>query len=65
MSGVFPINFYGQMSQHWYYSQYPNPIVVPSLTPCLTIDAGHRPGEHMAHGFWLFAPHDQKQKLVL
>jgi hypothetical protein len=35
------------------------------LTPCLTIDAGQRPGEQLAHGFWLFAPHGRKLKMVL
>jgi hypothetical protein len=35
------------------------------LTPCLTIDAGRRPREHMAHGFRLFGPHDRKLKMVL
>jgi hypothetical protein len=34
------------------------------LTPCLTIDAGRRPGEHVAHGFRLFAPHDRKLQMV-
>jgi hypothetical protein len=35
------------------------------LTPCLTIDAGRRPEEHVAHGFRLFVPHDRKLKMVL
>jgi hypothetical protein len=35
------------------------------LTPCLSIDTGWRPREHMAHGFRLFVPHDRKQKMVL
>jgi hypothetical protein len=35
------------------------------LNPCLTIDVGQRPGEHVAHGFRLFAPHDRKLKMVL
>jgi hypothetical protein len=35
------------------------------LTLGLTIDAGQRPGEHVAHGFRLFAPHDRKLKMVL
>jgi hypothetical protein len=35
------------------------------LTPCLTIDVGRRPGEHVAHGFRLFVPHDRKLKMVL
>jgi hypothetical protein len=35
------------------------------LTPCLTINARHRPREHVAHGFRLFAPHDQKLQMVL
>jgi hypothetical protein len=34
------------------------------LTPCISIDAGRRPGEHMDHGFLLFKPHDQKQQMV-
>ena len=41
------------------------PVLCHLLTPCLTIDAGRRPGEHVAHGFWLFAPHDRKLKMVL
>jgi hypothetical protein len=35
------------------------------LTPCLSVDAKQRSGEHMAHGFRLFAPHDRKQQMVL
>jgi hypothetical protein len=35
------------------------------LTLCLSIDAGQRPGEHMAHGFRLFVPHDRNQQMVL
>jgi hypothetical protein len=42
-----------------------NPVLCHLLTPCLTIDAGQRPREHMAHGFWLFAPHDRNLKMVL
>jgi hypothetical protein len=41
------------------------PVLCHLLTPCLTIDAGQRPGKHVAHGFQLFAPHDQKLKMVL
>jgi hypothetical protein len=29
MAGVFPNTSYGQMPQHWYYSQYPNPSAMP------------------------------------
>jgi hypothetical protein len=36
------------------------PVMYHLLTPCLTIDAGRRPGEHVAHGFQLFTPHDRK-----
>jgi hypothetical protein len=28
------------------------------LTPCFSIDAGQRLGEHMAHGYQLFVLHD-------
>jgi hypothetical protein len=35
------------------------------LTPYLSTDVGQRPGEHIAHGFRLFTPNDQKQKMVL
>jgi hypothetical protein len=41
------------------------PVLCHLLTPCLTIDAGRRPGEHVAHGFRLFVPHDWKLKMVL
>ena len=41
------------------------PVLCYLLTLCLTIDAGRRPGEHVAHEFWLFAPHDRKLKMVL
>jgi hypothetical protein len=41
------------------------PVLRHLLTPCLCIDAGRKPVEHMAHGFRLFVPHDQKQKMVL
>ena len=33
MSGAFPNTFYGQMPQHWYDPQYPNPSVVPFAHP--------------------------------
>lgn len=41
------------------------PVLCHLLTPCLTVDAGRRPGEHVAHGFRLFAPHDRKLQMVL
>jgi hypothetical protein len=31
--GVFPNTFPGQMSQHWYPSQFTNPSVVPFAHP--------------------------------
>jgi hypothetical protein len=42
------------MTQHWYYSQYPNPSAMLFARPGLSIDAERRPGEHVARGFWLF-----------
>jgi hypothetical protein len=38
------------------------PVLCHLLIPCLSIDVGRKPEEHMAHVFWLFAPHDRKQK---
>jgi hypothetical protein len=35
-----------------------SPMLCHLLTPCITIDARQRLGEHVAHGFRLFAPHD-------
>ena len=65
MFGVFPNTFLGQMSQHWYPSQFTNLLLRHLLIPCLSIDAGRRPREHVAHWFWLFAPLDWKFKMVL
>jgi hypothetical protein len=33
MFGVFPNTFPGQMSQHWYPSQFTNPSVAPFAHP--------------------------------
>ena len=33
MFGVFPNTFIGQMSQHWYPSQFTNPTVAPFAHP--------------------------------
>jgi hypothetical protein len=33
MGGVFSNTSYGQMPQHWFYSRYPNPSVVPFAHP--------------------------------
>jgi hypothetical protein len=38
------------------------PVLCHLLTPCLSIDAGQWPREHMAHGVRLFGPHDQSNK---
>ena len=38
------------------------PVLCHLLTPCLTIDAGRRPGEHMAHRLRLFVPHTRSNK---
>jgi hypothetical protein len=35
------------------------PVLCHLLTLCHTIDAGRRPGEHVAHGFRMFASHDR------
>jgi hypothetical protein len=47
-------------------------IILSILTPMLSIcsprvftNAGQRPGEHMAHGFWLFARMSGSKKMVL
>jgi hypothetical protein len=34
------------------------PVLCHLLTSCLIIEVEQRPGEHVAHGFWLFVPHD-------
>jgi hypothetical protein len=41
------------------------PVLCHLLTLCLIIDVGQKLGEHMAHGFRLFMPHDQKLQMVL
>jgi hypothetical protein len=41
------------------------PVLCHLLTSCLTIGAGQRPGEHVAHGFRLFVPYDRKLKMDL
>jgi hypothetical protein len=41
------------------------PVLCHLLTPGVTIDAGRRLGEHVAHGYRLFVPHDRKLKMVL
>jgi hypothetical protein len=65
MSGVFLSIFMGRCRNTGIILSILTLVLYHLLTPCLSIDAGHRSGEHMAHGFWLFTPHDQKQKLVL
>jgi hypothetical protein len=41
------------------------PVMCHLLTLCLSIGAGQRSREHVAHGFRLFVSHDRKQQMVL
>jgi hypothetical protein len=65
MGGVFSNTFYGRCCSTCIILSVLTPVLCHLLNPCLSIDAGRRPEEHMAHGFRLFAPHDRKQQMVL
>jgi hypothetical protein len=65
MFGVFPKTFQGKCHNTGILHSLLTPVLCHLLTLCLTIDAGRRPREHMAHGFRLFASHDRKLKMVL
>jgi hypothetical protein len=58
MFGVFLTLSIGKCHNTGILHSLQTPVLWHLLTPCLSIDAGRRPGEHMAHGFWLFAQHD-------
>jgi hypothetical protein len=62
MGGVFLTLFVGRCRSTGIILNILTPVLCHLFTPCLSIDAGRKPREHMAHGFRLFAPHDRKQK---
>jgi hypothetical protein len=65
IGGVFQTHFMGRCRSTGIILSNLTPVMCHLLTPCLSIDVGWRLGEHMAHGFRLFVPHDRKQKKVL
>jgi hypothetical protein len=65
MTGVFLTPFMGRCCITGIILSILTLMLCHLLTPCLSINVGQKPGEHVAHGFQLFVSHDQKQQMVL